>query len=228
MLIVRAGYKWNPAPPNGFGTPAGWSPVGTAFSTLGGVSSNGGGAVEVGAFWRIATSAAETSPIITFADGSSNATPGCGVALSYQKGADEVWDTPIGAGFEITAATSISEAVDSHVTAMTDDLVDEFHVTNDNTTLTVPTFTQAGLTLDTVTESPATALSSGTSNDISADGCFRKATAGTSSAAAVVTATNSIADIGAGFTTRLRAYVPIPHYRQPMMVGQAVHRASRW
>jgi hypothetical protein len=92
----------------------------------------------------------------------------------------------------------------THVSATSGDMLDAFVVTNDNTTLTVPTVTQAGVTFDTVTEYPATALSSATSNDISADGCNRLATAGTSSAAAVVSGTNSVADPGAAWVTRLR------------------------
>jgi hypothetical protein len=60
------------------------------------------------------------------------------------------------------------------------------------------------MTFDTVTEAPDAALSSATSDDISADGCYRLATAGTSSGNIAFTATNSVADEGVAAAVRLR------------------------
>jgi hypothetical protein len=202
MLIVRVGFKHATMPTTVTCGDAGWTKLGEDNSGTT-ASSNGAGSVQVAVFYKEATSAAETNPTITF-DAGTAATPSCAVALSYSKGAGETWDTPLGDGGPISVATNFSATIGSHISATTGDLIDAFVVTNDNTTLTVPTFTQASLTLDTVTEAPATALSSATSNDISADGCYRTATAGTSSAAAVYTGTNSVADEGEAWTTRLR------------------------
>ena len=220
MLLVRVGFKHATMPTTVTCGTAGWNKLGETNGT-GGASSNGGGGVQVALFWKQATSAAETNPVITFNAGVTAATPSAAVGMAYSKAAGELWVTPAGAGTAIAAATSISDAIDSHISATSGDWIDEFHVTNDNTTLTVPTFTQAGLTLAAVTESPATALSSTTSNDISADGCFRNATAGTSSAAAVITGTNSVADLGAGWTTRLRVEVADPKTVTPDVIALA-------
>jgi hypothetical protein len=206
MLLVRVGFKHATMPTTVTCDTAGWAKVATEVNGTGGASSNGGGGVEVCAFWKEAASAAETNPVITF-DGATAATPSAAVANSYSKGAGELWATPVGDGAAVAAATSISATIASHVSATSGDLIEVAIVTNDNTTLTVPTFTQAGLTLAAVVESPAAALSSTTSNDIAADGCYRISTAGTSSAAAVVTGTNSVADLGAAWTTRLRVTV---------------------
>lgn len=206
MLILRVGFKHATMPTTVTVGTAGWAKLGEINGGTN-ASVNNGGSVQVAVFWKEATSASETNPVVTFNAGVTAATPSAAVAISYSKAASELWSTPEGAGTAVAAATSISETIDSHISATSGDLIDEFHVTNDNTTLTVPTFTQASLTLNTVTELPATALSSTTSNDISADGCYRIATAGTSSAAAVITGTNSVADEGAGWTTRLRVTV---------------------
>jgi hypothetical protein len=205
MLLVRAGMKHATLPGDITCATNGWARVGQ-YNNGTTASSNGGGDVQVAVFWKVATSGAETNPVITF-HASTNATPGCAVAMAYQLSAGEAWVTPVGAGGSISAATSYSATMGSHISATVGDLLDSFAVTNDNTTLTSPTVAQTGLTLDAVTESPAAALSSATSNDISADGCYRKATAGTSSAAAVASGTNSVADVGAAFVTRLRVEV---------------------
>lgn len=203
MLLVRVGWKSaTPTTDVAVCNTSGWAKLGQ-FYNGGGASSNGGGGVLVAVFWKVATSSAETNPVIEFDDATAP-TPGAYCAVTYTKAATEAWATPVGDGGNIAAATSYSGTIQSHVTAQSGDMLDAFAVTNDNTTLTVPTVTQTGLTLDTVTEYPATALSSATSNDISADGCNRLATAGTSSAAAVVSGTNSVADPGAAWVTRLR------------------------
>ena len=202
MLLVRVGMKHATLPGDITCNTSGWARIGQ-FNNGNTASGNGLGDVQVAAFWKIATSGAETNPVITY-HASVAATPSCASPVVFQKGAAEGWLTPVGDGGAIAAATNISATIQSHVTATTGDVIVAHLVTNDNTTLTVPTFTQTGLTLSAVTEAPATALSDATSNDISADACFRTVTAGTSSAAAVVTGTNSVADVGAAWTTRLR------------------------
>jgi hypothetical protein len=202
MLLVRVGMKHATLPGDITCGTAGWARIGQ-FNNGTAASGNGVGDVQVAVFWKVATSAAETDPVITY-HASVAATPSCASPIVFQHGASEAFDTPVGDGGAIAAATNISATIQSHVTATAGDMIVAFLVTNDNTTLTVPTFTQTGLTLDAVAEAPATALSSATSNDISADACYRLVTAGTSSAAAVVTGTNSVADVGAAWTTRLR------------------------
>lgn len=214
MLLVRVAFKHATMPTTVTCGTAGWAKLGEKNSA-GGASSNGAGGVQVAVFWKVAASEAETNPVITFNAGAVAATPSAAVASSYSKGAGETWLTPVGDGSAFAAATSISDTVDSHISATNGDLIEVLIATNDNTTLTVPTFTQTGLTLAAVVESPATALSSATSNDISADGCYRIATAGTSSAAAVVTGTNSVADEGCVWTTRLRVEASNPQLVTP-------------
>ena len=203
MLLVRVGWK-SSTPDTDVASCAttGWAKLGQYYNG-GGASSNGGGGVLVAVFWKVAESSSETNPVIEF-DDATGPTPGGYAPVTYTKGASDAWETPVGASAAVAAATSYSATMSTHVSATAGDMLDAFVFTNDNTTLTVPTVSQAGLTLDTVTEYPGTALSSSTSNDIAADGCNRLATAGTSSAAAVVSGTNSVADPGAAWVTRLR------------------------
>jgi hypothetical protein len=202
MLLVRAGMKHATVPGSITCATSGWTKLGQYYDS-GGASSNGGGGVVVALFYKEAASSSEPNPVVTF-HATVSATPGCAVAVSYSKGASENWVTPEGAGGAFASSTAISATMSSHISATSGDMLDAFAVGNDNNTMTVPTVTQAGLTLDTVTEYPATALSDSTSNDIEADGCNRLATAGTSSAAAVVTGTLNIADSGSAWVTRLR------------------------
>jgi hypothetical protein len=155
------------------------------------------------AFYKIATSAAETNPVVTW--GTTSA-PGAAVAVSYQKAATESWVTPSGnGGGDATARTSQTSTIASHIAVKTGDLVDFFRgQCDDSGALTVPTITQTGVTYNAVTEYPATALLDGTSNDIAADGGYRTATAGTSSAAAVVTGTSAASEQHGAWMTRLR------------------------
>jgi hypothetical protein len=214
MLLVRVGFKHATMPTTVTCGTAGWNKIGEANSGTA-ASSNGGGSVQVAVFWKVATSGAETDPVITFNAGAVAATPSAAVASSYSKAAGEVWDSPLGAGGTIAAATSMSATMGSHIATATGDLVEVAIITNDNTTLTVPTVTQTGVTFAAVVESPAAALTSATSNDIAADGCYRIASSGTSSAAAVVTGTNSVADEGIAWTTRLRVTTADPQLVTP-------------
>lgn len=216
MLIVRAGCK--PFSADITCSTAGWKPVENQHVTGAVANGAGVGSMAARAFWKIAESAAETDPVVTWG---TTAAPGAATAVVYQKATDEHWLIPTGAGgSENTAGTEVSQAIERHITAKADDLIDFFTMIRDNTTMTVPSFTQAGLTLGTVDEQPASALSSTTSNDIAADGGYRAVTAGASSAAAVVTGTLSTSETGVVWTTRLRV-VPIvsPLVQAKMKVG---------
>jgi hypothetical protein len=206
MLVVRVGMKHATLPGDITCDTSGWARIdqhnnGTT------ASSNGGGDVQIAAFWKIATSAAETNPVITF-HASVAATPSCAVATSISPTSGKVFTTPLADAGSIAAATNYTATMGSHISATAGDFLIGFAVTNDNTTLTNPTFTQTGVTFAAVVESPAAALSSATSNDIAADGCYRIANSGTSSAAAVFTGTNSVADVGAAMVIRLREQDP--------------------
>jgi hypothetical protein len=201
MLIVRAGMK-HATLPGDITCDQGFTQI-DEFNNGTTASSNGAGDVEIVAFYKEAASAAETNPTLTF-HASVAATPSCAVATSFAKAGGETWDAPVGDSGAIAAATSYTATMASHISATTGDWLVGFAVTNDNTALTVPTIAQTSLTLAAVVESPATALSSATSNDISADGCYRSVTSGTSSAAAVFSGTNSVADVGAAMVIRLR------------------------
>jgi hypothetical protein len=206
LLIVRCGMKHATLPGDITCATAGWERIdqhnnGTA------ASGNGVGDVQIAAFWKVAASAAETNPVITY-HASVAATPSAAVATSISPTAGKTFATPLGDSGSIAAALNYSATMGSHISATAGDFLLGFSVTNDNTTLTVPTFTQTGITFAAVVESPAAALSSATSNDISADGCYRIANSGTSSAAAVFTGTNSVADVGAAMVIRIREQDP--------------------
>jgi hypothetical protein len=213
MLIVRTGMKHATLPGDITCATAGWARI-DQHNNGTGASSNGGGDVQIAAFYKVATSGAETNPVITF-HASTAATPSAAVATSFSKGGGEIWVTPLADAGSIAAATSYSATMGSHIAVAAGDWCVGFSVTNDNTTLTSPTLTQTGITFAAVVESPAAALSSATSNDISADGCYRVANSGTSSAAAVFTGTNSVADVGAAMVIRLRAETAAPQTVTP-------------
>ena len=186
---------------------SGWA--GVASMEFGGTSasSNGGGSVWARAFYKVAASSSETNPVLTFENPVGTAVsmlPSAAVALSYQKAADESWSTPVSDAGPISAATSYYSACGSAGGITAGDMLDAFVGTNDNTTLTVPTLNVSGVTLSSVTEAPATALSSATSNDISADGLYVSVTAGSTSNSMSLTGTNSVADEGVAWITKLR------------------------
>lgn len=200
LLIVRAACK----PYNATITCSteGWLPVGNQYQNGTTANGNGLGSLAFRAFYKIAASASEASPVIAW--GTTSA-PGVAVALSYQCGATEGWLAPVGAGGgDSTARTAHTATISSHISTTAGDMVDFFTAWCDNYAATVPTFTQAGLTLGTVSEQPDTAGSFADSNDAAADGGYRLVSSGTSSAAAVVTGTFGNSEQGGSWTTRLR------------------------
>ena len=169
-------------------------------------SGNGTGSVLLGVFYKVATSSSETNPVIT---SSATIAQAGGVAIAYQKGASESWSTPVGAGGpDTTSGTSHSATIASHISCTTGDLIDFFTGICDDTTMTVPTFTQASATLNAVVEYPATAGIDTSGSDGAYDGGYRTVASGTSSAAAVVTGTLTTSETGTSWTTRLRVYTP--------------------
>jgi hypothetical protein len=203
MLIVRTVRKPFTNPDDTVINDSGWNPVATGVANGSTANGNGTGSMGFKAFYKIAESASEANPTVTWG---TTAAPGAAVAVTYQKGSGESWVTPTGnGGGDSTARTSQTSTIASHISVTVGDLVDFFRgQCDDSGALTVPTITQASVTFDAVTEYPATALLSGTSNDIAADGGYRTATAGTSSAAAVVTGTSAASEQHGAWMTRLR------------------------
>ena len=196
MMLCRIGTK----PYNGTNTmPAGWVSLGTfADGTVG--AGNGVGSMKVEVFWK-EHDGSEANPLVTNA---TNNVSGAGITV-YRKGAGESWVTPVGdGGPDTTVDASKSMTVQSHVSVVSGDWVDFFLAVRDNTTMTVPDITQAGVTFAAVVEAPAAALTTTSGGDMAADGGYREATSGTSSAAAVITGTLSTNETGSAWMTRLR------------------------
>ena len=200
MLIVRAACK--PYTASITCATAGWTAAGTGYANGATANGNGLGSLMFRAFYKVATSSSETSPVITW--GTTSA-PGAACAVAYQCAADEGFSAAVGAGGgDATARTAHTATISTHISTTAGDMVDFYSAWCDNYAATVPTFTQAGLTLGTVSEQPDAALSDATSNDIAADGGYRLVSSGTSSAAAVVTGTFGNSEEGGSWTTRLR------------------------
>lgn len=221
MLLIRASYKSSAiATCVGQVTGSGWGIVGE-FHDGTTNSGNGTGSVAVVVFWKVAASSSEASPTIT----GSQVTTQSGIAgISYSKAADETWETPVGAGGGFAAATNISATIGTHISVVSGDMVDFFYGARDDSTATVPTITQTGVTYATVVEMPAAANSDTSGADGAYDGGYRLATAGTSSAAAVVTGTLSTSESGSAWMTRLRviaAAVQVPYVNpMPPLIAQ--------
>ena len=204
MLMVRVAYKSSAiATCAASTTTQGWNKLGE-FHDGTTVSGNGVGSVAVAHFWKIAFSAAETAPTIAF---SQTVTQVGHSAVSFQKGSTEVWYDPVGDGGGFATGAPISATIQSHVSVTSGDVVVFFLGSRDDTAFTSPTITQTGVTFDAVTEYPATAGLDGSGADGSYDAGYRTATAGTSSAAAVITATIAT-ETGSAWMTRLRVANP--------------------
>lgn len=180
-----------------------WVEIGSAANGTTGVG-NGTGSMLAGAYYKVHTGT-ESNPTLTF---SGTGQPGFAVIVVFQKDPSESWVTPVGAGGGDTSSnTSFSATMGSDPGITAGDCVVANISITDDTTMTVPTFTTAGVTYGTVAEYPTSALSTTTSFDASADACYRIASSGTSSAAPVVTATLSSSETGTAWLTRLRVEV---------------------
>lgn len=221
MLLVRVAFKSSAVATCVASTATGgWAKLGQYTGSTN--SGNGTGSVNVALFWKQAASAAETNPTITFA---TAVTQVGHVAVSYQKGAGETWDTPHpGNDFSgnpwVVATTSVSRDVGGSwstgspsepqgVTA--GDLLDFWLAAADDTTITVPSITQpSGATFGAVTEYPATAGIDTSGADGAYDGGYRLATAGSGTNSLVLTATLSTSETGTAWVTRLRVTPLLP------------------
>ena len=216
LLIVRAVCK--PFSAAITMATSGWNPVAaqrTNGSTANGV---GVGSMAFRAFYKVAESSSEPNPTVTWG---TTANPGIAVGMAYQLGAGETWVVPVGdGGGDATARTAQTSTIATHVSVQAGDLVDFFRGSADDAgVLTVPTITQTGVTFAAVVESPATAIASGTGNDIAGDGGYRIASSGTSSAAAVCTGTSSASEEHGAWMTRLRVDTLTPKAGSDAGVG---------
>lgn len=203
MLLVRVAYKSSAVATCSASTAtSGWAKLGEYHSGTTD-SGNGTGSVAIAVFWKVATSAAESNPTVTF---SQTVTQVGHVALAYQKGAAEQFITPVGdGGGEEVVDASKSITIASHVSVTAGDLVDLFFAVRDDTTiLTGPGITQTGVTFGTYSPQPSSPGSDTSGADGTYDGGYRLASSGTSSAAAVVTATFDTNEWAAAWQTRLR------------------------
>lgn len=212
MLLVIVGAKSaSIASVNQTTSTSGWTRIASAVD--GSVNSgNGTGSVSQAIFYKIATSSSETNPVIAFA---TTATPSIAVAQSYSKGGGEVWLTPVVVQAATTNATSISVTMPSNPGITAGDWGVIAHTTRDDSALTVPTWTATGTTLAAVVEYPATAIASGTSDDMAGDSAYRSVTSGTASAAPVVTGTQAAAETGMTCFIRLRVEAANPQTVTP-------------
>ena len=189
-------------------TGTGWYRI-RAFADGSTASGNGTGSVYQVIFMKVATSGAETNPVITWGGGQT-ATPGIAVGLSFTKGGGETWQLPYVLQAATNAATSISVNMGTNPGLVAGDWGLIAHTTADDAVLTVPTWTATGTTLAAAVEYPGTAIASATSNDMAGDAAYRSVTAGPSSAAPVVTGTQATAETGVTCFIRLRVGTASP------------------
>lgn len=189
----------------------GWASLG--YATDGTVPAD----VDVGSmqsriFWKIATSDAETNPIIT----NSTNNISTAVIIVFQKGASDTWATLVGAGGgDATAGTDFSATMSSDVGHTTGDYVAGFACFRSDgaTPTTARNLTIAGCTLGTYTQSPVTDPETTSGGDMGMTCGYRSVDSGTSDAAPVMTATLATAHTGSAFWCRLRVITSTTYYQ---------------
>jgi len=166
-------------------------------------SGNGTGSVHMSVFWKIAASAADTNPVITWGNNSS---PALVNAWSFTSGTGAFVD-PVGVIKAGNVGTSVSITHDSNPGITAADLGLVILTMGDNNALTVPSWTATTAVLAAVVEYPAAAISSATGNDMAADAGYRIVSSGTATAAPVQTHTSAAADENIGAFVRIRELV---------------------
>jgi hypothetical protein len=164
------------------------------------------GSVKAAAWYKVATSDAEADPTLDF---SSNPTTGGAVVVVFQKGAGEEWQVPTYTTAAIASATNWTATGAANLNLAAGDLLVGLAVfRDDSATMTRSATTgldAAGITwTGDVTEYPATHFSNTTGFDLSADGTYRIASSGTSSAAPTQTGTLAASETGAALWLRIR------------------------
>jgi hypothetical protein len=188
------------------GTPSGWTRL-TPFADGTVNAAAGVGSVNQAVFYRVAAAPGETDPVVTWG-GSQTGAPGVAAAFCFGKSASESWATPVVVAAATTNATSISVTMGSNPGIKAGDVGLIAHTTRDDSALTVPTWTATDATLDTVVIA-GTPIASNLSNDMAATSARRTVTAGTASAAPVVTGTQAAAETGVTCFIRLRVTLDV-------------------
>lgn len=202
-------------------TPTGWELVegsnGTNGSTASGIDT---GSVQWAAFWRL-WQPGDGTPTVPFTSGSV-----ClAVINSFSKSvAGSRWAVPIGAkGSDITSGTgfSLTMDVDPGIT-VGDRVTGSMVLAGNNATFGSPAMTATSATFGAVAE-PQGEGATAQGDDLESISFHANCDAGTASAAAVTSATLSIAQTGGGCIVRLREVVlPNDQYN----INTTVARAS--
>jgi hypothetical protein len=178
----------------------GWSLIGLA--TDGTIASNTDvGSMRITAFYKV-HSGSEINPTVT---GSNNENV-TAVIIVFQKGAGVFWNFPAGAGGgDTTAGTGFSVTASTNFGITANDMVIGYAaLRSDSATQSSIAISATGVTFGTFTESPATDAQNSNRDQMAMSGGYRLATAGTSTAAPVYTATLAGSHTGSAFMVRLR------------------------
>ncbi len=181
--------------------PTGWTEIAAAGGNNGSTGSGiDSGSVAWKHFYREFV-AGDAAPVVSITSGNVS----LAVINGFTKTAG-AWVTPVGdKGSDTSSDTAFSLTMASDIgIAANDSLLSGAVIAGNNATFGTPTCTAAGATISTPTESPATEGTTATGNDLEASAFFTTCTAGTSSAAAVVGWTLSVAQTGGGGLVRLR------------------------
>ena len=189
----------------GVTTPTNWTLIGSATGGSG-TQGAGTGATQMLLFRRLATAGLSGTQSFTITSGSSPV----GFMRAYRaSGVNLTFDETFASWSVATASTTIGGTANAQLAlAARDDLNIVVGTSDDqSTTLTVTGVTATGATLGTLTRDPNTTVVNAQGNDISATAYRVPVTAGSSSTAAVVTATSSSAETAMGVVFRVRALV---------------------
>lgn len=181
-------------------TVANWTEL-EEFADGSATSGNGTGSVKVGCWYRDWQSG-DSNPTIDFSASPTNASV---VIMVMQKGADEVWDTPVARTAAMTNWTTTPQSVSASATAevrSSGAVIGLIGIRDDTATMTRPTngIDDAGGLVTwngNYVESPATHHSTTTGDDGAADLGYRLVTTGASGVTLRLTGTISAAETGA-------------------------------
>lgn len=186
-------------------TPAGWTLI-TNTNGTNGTTANGTdvGSVKVSAFYKYWVSG-DGNPTASIASGDT----ALGVIHRFRPTAGSTIDTPVGQkGIDTTSGTAFSCTMGADIGITVGDALAAYsYLPGNNSTFGTPTITATGLTVGTVTENPATEGTTAGGLDCEASSSTALPTAGTSSAAAVVGWTLSVAQTGMSNLIRVRETV---------------------
>jgi hypothetical protein len=190
---------------------SGWTEIGSGFTdgtTAAGVDT---GSMVVRAYYKEATSGAETDPAVTEGGTAFNVVGG--LVMVFSKDGSEVWDTPVavgggdasaGTGFSVTGGSNPGITAGDHCISFAAFRSDAATPCSSHLT---PTATGATFTN---THDPATDPETTSGGDMGM--CATRSTlTGTASAAPVMAATLAASHTGSAMFIRLRVSTPVPN-----------------